>query len=47
MLRVLEHGFKVKMVFTSHKVSSVDTPEDLTYVEALMVDDPLRKVYAA
>lgn len=47
MLRVLEHGYKVKMVFTSHQVSSVDTPDDLTFVETLMVDDPLRKVYAA
>lgn len=36
MLRVLEHGKKVRLVPTSHKTHAVDTPEDLKKVEALM-----------
>lgn len=36
MLRVLEHGLKVKMAPTSHSTQAVDTPEDLRKVERLM-----------
>ena len=36
MLRVLEHGMKVRMAPTRHKVHAVDTPADLVRVEALM-----------
>lgn len=36
MLRVLEHGLKVRMVPTSHSTQAVDTPEDLAKVERLM-----------
>lgn len=36
MLRVLEHGLKVRMVPTQHQVQSVDTPEDLARVEMIM-----------
>jgi len=36
MLRVLEHGMKVRMVPTSHNSRAVDTPEDLKLVERLM-----------
>jgi 3-deoxy-manno-octulosonate cytidylyltransferase (CMP-KDO synthetase) len=36
MMRVLEHGLKVRMVPTSHSSKSVDTPADLRAVEALM-----------
>jgi 3-deoxy-manno-octulosonate cytidylyltransferase (CMP-KDO synthetase) len=36
MLRVLEHGMKVKMVKTKHSSYSVDTPEDLLKVSNLM-----------
>lgn len=36
MMRVLEHGMKVRMVPTSHSTQSVDTLEDLKKVEQLM-----------
>ena len=41
MLRVLEHGYKVKMVPVDFGTYSVDTPEDLKKVEGLMKNDPL------
>ncbi len=46
MLRVLENGYRVKMVFTQYETYSVDTVEDLKKVEGLMVNDPLIKAYA-
>jgi 3-deoxy-manno-octulosonate cytidylyltransferase (CMP-KDO synthetase) len=45
MMRVLEHGYKIKMVQTSHDVCSVDTPDDLAYVETIMRKDPLFMKY--
>jgi len=36
MLRILEHGRKVRMVHTKYENQSVDTPEDLLRVEKLM-----------
>jgi 3-deoxy-manno-octulosonate cytidylyltransferase (CMP-KDO synthetase) len=45
MLRVMEHGLKVKMVLTQFETYSVDTPEDLAYVEKLMEKDLLCKKY--
>jgi len=36
MLRVLEHGYKVRMVRTNHKSFSVDTEEDLKKVEKII-----------
>ena len=36
MMRVLEHGMKVRMAPTRHNVYAVDTPDDLTRVEQLM-----------
>jgi len=36
MMRILEHGMKVRMVSTSHSSYAVDTPEDLQKVEILM-----------
>ena len=41
MLRVIEHGFSVRMVETEACTHAVDTPDDLPLVEALMKDDPL------
>lgn len=45
MLRFLEHGYKIKMVFTEFKTYSVDTIDDLNKVEKLMESDPLVKKY--
>jgi 3-deoxy-manno-octulosonate cytidylyltransferase (CMP-KDO synthetase) len=39
MLRVLEHGYKLKMVPVSFDTHSVDTPQDLKKVEKLMKDE--------
>jgi 3-deoxy-manno-octulosonate cytidylyltransferase (CMP-KDO synthetase) len=36
MMRILEHGMKVKMAPTKHDTQSVDTPLDLKKVEKLM-----------
>lgn len=36
MMRVLEHGRKIKMVPTKYNTFAVDTPSDLTRVEKLM-----------
>lgn len=41
MLRVIEHGRRVRLVETEIDTHAVDTPEDLRRVEALMKDDPL------
>lgn len=45
MLRIMEHGYKVKMVQTDKDTYSVDTPEDLKRVEELMVNDTLKEKY--
>ena len=39
MLRVLEHGMKVKMVFVDFETFCVDTPGDLRFVEEIMRKD--------
>jgi len=46
MLRVIEHGYKVRMVPTAIDTYSVDTPEDLQDVEEAMRGDPLLLQYA-
>lgn len=45
MLRILEHGYKVKMVLTDKETLSVDTPDDLKRVEIKMDDDSLLGLY--
>lgn len=45
MLRVLEHGYKVRMVLTDYETYSVDTPDDLRQVEERMKNDPLVAKY--
>jgi 3-deoxy-manno-octulosonate cytidylyltransferase (CMP-KDO synthetase) len=46
MLRVLEHGYKVRMIRTEKETYSVDSQEDLTFVERIMKNDPLFRNYA-
>jgi 3-deoxy-manno-octulosonate cytidylyltransferase (CMP-KDO synthetase) len=41
MLRLLEHGYNVKIVETDRKVYAVDTEEDHKKVENMMSDDEL------
>ncbi len=38
MMRILEHGGKVRMAPTKHSTRAVDTPDDLKNVERLMLD---------
>jgi 3-deoxy-manno-octulosonate cytidylyltransferase (CMP-KDO synthetase) len=45
MLRVLEHGYDVKMIPTKFDTYSVDTKEDLKRVEKIMENDKLMKKY--
>ena len=47
MLRALEHGYPIRMVKSDYITQSVDTPEDLARVEALMRNDPLLLRYAS
>ena len=46
MMRVLEHGHKVKMVYCDVVTGSVDTAEDLTRVEQMMENDSLIARYS-
>ena len=41
MMRVLEHGMKIRMVSTSYNTHAVDTEEDLKKVELLMKKESL------
>ena len=45
MLRLLEHGYPVRMVETRFDTQAVDTPEDLARVSELMRADPLVGCY--
>jgi 3-deoxy-manno-octulosonate cytidylyltransferase (CMP-KDO synthetase) len=45
MMRVLEHGYKVKMVPTQYNTYSVDTKDDLRHVESLMKKDKFLSKY--
>ncbi len=40
MMRILEHGGKVRMVPTTHATYSVDTPADLARIEQIMRESP-------
>lgn len=46
MLRVLENGYQVKMIYTNEETFSVDTEEDLKKVEAAMKGDKLIGQYS-
>lgn len=45
MMRVIEHGEKVKMVYTKVETLSVDTPKDLVRVKQMMENDALMFQY--
>lgn len=45
MLRLLEHGLRLKMVHTTFNTQAVDTEADLVRVEKLMENDPLLPNY--
>ena len=45
MLRLLEHGYRVKMVRTEFNTQAVDTQADLERVATLMETDPLLPLY--
>ena len=45
MMRILEHGEKVRMVPTDRRTLSVDTQADLDRVREMMKDDTLRLSY--
>ena len=43
--RIMEYGRKILMVPSTHRISAIDTPQDLLRVEALMADDALMTRY--
>lgn len=45
MNRFLEHGIKIKMIPTAHRIFGVDIPGDLQAVEPLLRKDPLTVKY--
>ena len=45
MLRLLEHGYKVRLVESDFETHAVDTPADLARVEEMMKADPLTQSY--
>jgi 3-deoxy-manno-octulosonate cytidylyltransferase (CMP-KDO synthetase) len=47
MLRILEHGSRVRLIETEVDTHAVDTQDDLRFVEALMKDDPFVQQYSA
>ena len=46
MMRLLEHGYRVRMIETNYTSHAVDTPEELVMVESLMSNDPLVGTYS-
>ena len=47
MMRILEHGGRVRMIMTETPTLSVDTPADLQRVVEMMKGDPLMARYAS
>ena len=45
MLRILEHGYRVKMVECTQDTHSVDMERDIPIAELLMKDDPVMALY--
>jgi len=46
MLRILEHGLSLHVVYTDKEVVPVDTEEDLKRAERMLEKDPLLSEYA-
>jgi 3-deoxy-manno-octulosonate cytidylyltransferase (CMP-KDO synthetase) len=46
MLRILEHGFKIKMIKVDYEGVGVDIPSDISKVEKLMASDDLLPKYS-
>ena len=44
MMRIIEHGMKVKMIATEYETKAVDTPQDLERVVGMMKNDELFKI---
>lgn len=45
MLRILEHGFRVKLVESPYDTHAVDVPSDVPIVEELLKLDPVTQLY--
>ena len=45
MLRVLEHGYKIKMIKVSYEGIGVDIPSDINRVEKMLKKDILLSQY--
>ena len=45
LMRVVEHGYSITLVETSHPVYSVDTPPELEHVAQRMATDELARAY--
>ena len=45
-LRILAQGYTIKSVEVDSSAVSVDTEDDLSYVNSVMRDDPFYKIYA-
>ena len=45
MMRVLEHGYTVRMVESAFETHAVDVPDDIPAVERLMAQDPIASRY--
>ncbi len=45
MMRTLEHGYEVQLVFTETKTLGVDTPADLARAEEILAGDPIAQSY--
>jgi 3-deoxy-manno-octulosonate cytidylyltransferase (CMP-KDO synthetase) len=45
MLRVLEHGYPLQLVYTERQAFGVDTPDDLKRAESVLRADPVTRQY--
>jgi len=45
MMRALEHGYEIQLVFTESETLGVDTPVDLARAEAILATDPIAQSY--